>query len=67
MDKQNLINLQQLARSEEEQSKIKLILKDGIGQTQNVPDPYYDGEDAFEHVYQLLDEATDGIIKKYNL
>lgn len=67
MDEQNLIDLKQLARSEEEQSKIKLILKDGIGQTQNVPDPYYDGEDAFEHVYQLLDEATDGIIKKYNL
>ena len=67
MDEQNLIDLQQLARNEEEHSKIKLILKDGIGQTQNVPDPYYDGEDAFEHVYQLLDEATDGIIKKYNL
>ncbi|HBX63029.1 MAG TPA: protein-tyrosine-phosphatase [Flavobacteriaceae bacterium] len=67
MDVQNLIDLKQLARSEEEQSKIKLILKDGIGQTQNVPDPYYDGEDDFEHVYQLLDEATDGIIKKYNL
>ncbi|WP_312150862.1 low molecular weight protein-tyrosine-phosphatase [Empedobacter sp.] len=67
MDEQNLIDLKQLARSEEEQSKIKLILKDGIGQTQNVPDPYYDGEDDFEHVYQLLDEATDGIIKKYNL
>ncbi|WP_413532964.1 low molecular weight protein-tyrosine-phosphatase [Empedobacter brevis] len=67
MDEQNLIDLQQLARNEEEQSKIKLILKDGTGQIQNVPDPYYDGEDAFEHVYQLLDEATDGIIKKYNL
>lgn len=67
MDEQNLIDLQKLTRNEEEQSKIKLILKDGIGQTQNVPDPYYDGEDAFEHVYQLLDEATDGIIKKYNL
>ena len=67
MDEQNLIDLQQLTRNEEVQSKIKLILKDGIGQTQSVPDPYYDGEDAFEHVYQLLDEATDGIIKKYNL
>ena len=66
MDEQNLIDLQKLARNEEEQSKIKLILE-GNGQTKNVPDPYYDGEDAFEHVYQLLDEATDGVIKKYNL
>ena len=51
MDEQNLIDLQKLARNEEEQSKIKLILE-GNGQTKNVPDPYYDGEDAFEHVYQ---------------
>ncbi|MFV0187560.1 low molecular weight phosphotyrosine protein phosphatase [Empedobacter falsenii] len=67
MDKQNSIDLQQLARNEEEKEKVKLILKEGTGLAHNVPDPYYDGEDAFEHVYQLLDEATDGIIKKYNL
>ena len=67
MDKQNSIDLQKLARSEEERNKIKLILKDGLGEALNVPDPYYDNEDAFEHVYQLLDRATDGIISKYNL
>ncbi len=67
MDKQNSIDLQQLARNEEEKEKVKLILKEGTGLAHNVPDPYYDGEDAFEHIYQLLDEATDGIIKKYNL
>lgn len=67
MDKQNSIDLQQLARNEEEKEKVKLILKEGTGLAHNVPDPYYDSEDAFEHVYQLLDEATDGIIKKYNL
>ncbi|WP_313373863.1 low molecular weight protein-tyrosine-phosphatase [Chishuiella sp.] len=67
MDKQNSIDLQKLARTQEEQDKVKLILKEGTGLSHNVPDPYYDGEDAFEHVYQLLDEATDGIIKKYNL
>lgn len=66
MDEQNAIDLQKLARTKEEKEKIKLILE-GNGETKNVPDPYYDGEEAFEHVYQLLDEATDGIIKKYNL
>jgi len=67
MDKQNLIDLQQLARTEEERNKVKLILKEGLGEAINVPDPYYDNDDAFEHVYQLLDKATDGIIAKYNL
>lgn len=67
MDKQNSIDLQEFAKTEEERQKVKLILKEGTGLAHNVPDPYYDGEEAFEHVYQLLDEATDGIIKKYNL
>lgn len=67
MDKQNSIDLQQLARNEEERNKIKLILKEGLGEAINVPDPYYDNDDAFEHVYQLLDKATDGLIAKYNL
>ena len=67
MDQQNMVDLQNLARNEEDQNKIKLILKEGVGVTDNVPDPYYDGDDAFEHVFQLLDEATNGLIKKYNL
>ena len=67
MDKQNSIDLQKLARNEEERNKVKLILKDGSGVAHNVPDPYYDGDEAFEHVYQLLDDATNGIITKYNL
>ncbi|MBS7334022.1 low molecular weight protein-tyrosine-phosphatase [Faecalibacter bovis] len=67
MDKQNSIDLQQLARTEEERNKIKLILKEGLGVAQNVPDPYYEKDEAFDHVYQLLDKATDGLIEKYNL
>ena len=67
MDKQNSIDLQQLARTEEERNKVKLILKDGLGEAKNVPDPYYENDEAFDHVYQLLDKATDGLIEKYNL
>lgn len=67
MDKQNLIDLQQLARTEEERIKVKLILKEGLNEAINLPDPYYENDDAFEHVYQLLDKATDGLITKYNL
>ena len=67
MDKQNYIDLQKLARTEEERNKVKLILKDGLGEALNVPDPYYENDEAFDHVYQLLDNATDGLIEKYNL
>ncbi|GGF02119.1 protein-tyrosine-phosphatase [Chishuiella changwenlii] len=67
MDKQNLLDIKQLARTEEEKNKVKLILEDATNNADNVPDPYYDGEEAFEHVYQLLDDATDAIVEKYNL
>lgn len=67
MDKQNLIDLQKLARTEEEQNKVKLILKEGLGEAINVPDPYYEKDEAFDQVFQLLDKATDGLIKNYNL
>lgn len=67
MDKQNSIDLQKLARNEEERNKVKLILKEGLGQALNVPDPFYEKDEAFDQVYQLLDKATDGLIEKYNL
>ncbi len=67
MDKQNSIDLQQLARTEEERNKVKLILKEGLGVSHNVPDPYYEKDEAFDQVYELLDQATDGLIAKYNL
>jgi low molecular weight protein-tyrosine phosphatase len=28
----------------------------------DVPDPYYDGEDAFEHVFELLDRCCRGLL-----
>ncbi|MDR9443310.1 MAG: low molecular weight phosphotyrosine protein phosphatase, partial [Schleiferiaceae bacterium] len=30
-----------------------------------VPDPYFGGDEGFENVYKLLDEATTEIAKKY--
>lgn len=52
MDSSNYSDILKLAQSEEHRSKVKLILGNG-----DVPDPYYGGEDGFEHVFQLLDEA----------
>ncbi|MCQ8183879.1 low molecular weight protein-tyrosine-phosphatase [Parvularcula maris] len=31
---------------------------------QDVPDPYYGGEDGFEHVLDLLEEASDRILSQ---
>jgi len=52
MDKQNLIDLRSLASNDNEISKIKLVLEND-----DVPDPYYGGEEGFENVFKLLDQA----------
>jgi protein-tyrosine phosphatase len=64
MDKENLSDLKRLA-NDFQSTKIHLIMDyAGLG-TIEVPDPYYDGRYAL--VYDLLDEATDAIIKILNV
>ena len=33
------------------------------GQVDEVPDPYYGGMDGFVHMYELLEQATSGLMK----
>jgi len=62
MDKSNYNNVIQLAKSEEDKQKVNLILNvDSTTKNQEVPDPYYGGDNGFEHVFQLLDKACNKI------
>jgi protein-tyrosine phosphatase len=64
MDKSNYENVIKLASSEKDKQKVKLILNESSpGNDLEVPDPYYGGDDGFENVYQMLDEACDVIAK----
>lgn len=67
MDQSNYDNVIRLARNQQDIDKVSLILK-MINSNDNldVPDPYYGGEQGFEYVYQLLDEACNSIAKKLN-
>lgn len=63
MDSSNYRNVINLARNEEDIKKVELILNVVNPELNNpVPDPYFGGEDGFENVYKLLDEACDHII-----
>jgi protein-tyrosine phosphatase len=64
MDRSNLSDLQALARNQEELSKLSLILNNSGMHTKEVPDPYYGGEDGFKKVFDLLDQACEGIKKQ---
>ena len=65
MDKDNLHAVKSLVQDplDPVNSKIKLILsysKDS--QLDEVPDPYYGGQNGFDKVLDLLDKAIDGLI-----
>jgi protein-tyrosine phosphatase len=65
MDTYNFQDLRKMAR-EEELGKIKLILNESHpNKNISVPDPYYGGQDGFENVYQMLDQACDKIVENY--
>lgn len=66
MDSSNLHAIQLLARTEQDHSKVKLILNE-LQPSKNlaVPDPYYGGEQGFIDVFNMLDAATNKIIEKH--
>lgn len=67
MDKTNYEDVLSMAESDEHQSKVRLILSElNDHKDFNVPDPYFGGEEGFENVYRLLDNATDEFIRKLN-
>ncbi len=58
MDESNYGNVISLARNENDENKVKFILNEVYpNQNYDVPDPYYGGEQGFENVYKMLDEA----------
>lgn len=65
MDENNKTDILELAQNNADKQKVELIMnyaypKENIA----VPDPYYGGASGFENVFQMLDIATDELIKK---
>lgn len=65
MDNQNYKDVLALAESETHKNKVQLILEELFpGERVDVPDPYYGGQDGFEKVFDMLDEACNCIAIK---
>ena len=65
MDKDNLHSVKLLTKNKlsSVKSKIKLILSySKVSQLDEVPDPYYGGQNGFDTVLDLLETAIDGLI-----
>lgn len=65
MDNSNYKDVLTLAPNEEAKSKVKLILNEIFpNKNVDVPDPYYGGQDGFENVFDMLDQACEEIARK---
>lgn len=65
MDEDNQQRIKERARNAEEERKVDMLLN-LLPDTQgsSVPDPYFGAKDGFKTVYELLDRATDALIKE---
>jgi protein-tyrosine phosphatase len=66
MDKNNFTNILNLASSEKDEKKVRLLLDEVDLGFNEVPDPYYGGADGFEEVYHMINRACEAIAKKLN-
>ena len=65
MDQRNMKDLLAIA-PKNQQYKIQLFLKyaENFAEVE-VPDPYYGGAQGFKYVLQLVEDASDGLLKRF--
>lgn len=63
MDNSNYNNIVALAQNQEQKDKVSLLLQQSNTNITEVPDPYYGGDQGFEDVYNLIDQACNNIAK----
>lgn len=64
MDASNYKNVTALATTDTAKKKVKRLLEENpTSPVKDVPDPYYGGDDGFENVFYLIDDACNEIVK----
>jgi protein-tyrosine phosphatase len=68
MDEENRRDLLAIAPDEDAREKVRMLREfdpasDGSGDL-DVPDPYYGGDEGFEHVLDLVEAATRGLVEE---
>lgn len=65
MDKDNLRNVLNKADNEQDRGKVSLLLEEVFpGSDAEVPDPWFGGEECFQQVFEMLDEACRKLAEK---
>ncbi len=66
MDRENLANLQRMARHQQDLDKISLLLQDSGTGLEEVPDPYYGGKDGFDLVFEMIEQACRRLSQQHD-
>ncbi len=65
MDNSNKETVLNLAKNNAEKEKVQMILEELFpSENVDIPDPYYGGDNGFENVYQMLDQACEKIAER---
>ena len=65
MDESNYNNIVSMTDDYNEIQKVKMIMNELYpNENRSVPDPYYGGDQGFENVYRMLDEACSIVASK---
>ncbi|MDB4285828.1 low molecular weight phosphotyrosine protein phosphatase [bacterium] len=64
MDQSNMRDVFSLKGNEQEANAEILLMRqfDPLGKDQDVPDPYYGGQNGFEDVFEMLDRSTEELL-----
>lgn len=63
MDRENEQNILALTRSHEDKEKVQLFCDFcNDHEEEEVPDPYYGGDEGFEHVANLVEDGASGLL-----
>ncbi len=64
MDSQNYRDIVKQTNDSELQSKVDLYMNQAFpSRNQNVPDPYFGGDEGFEQVYEMLVNASEAFLQ----
>jgi len=63
MDRANVADLKALAPAAM-RDRVHLFLEFAEGKARDVPDPYYDGPEAFSSVYRMVREASEALARR---
>ena len=65
MDSNNYAHLIALAKNQKERAKVRMIMNElNPGLCESVPDPYYGGDNGFQEIYNMLNQACEKIVSQ---